>query len=188
MILSQNLRKGTVYLQNNEPLQVLDYSHQKMARGGATIRVKVKNLLSGAIVEHSYNSSEKFNEADLNNVNMQYLYSDENNVFVMDPTTYEQKSFSNSSVKALLQFLVEGETYQFVLFNDDLVNIILPKNISYTVEYTEPGFKGDTASNTLKKAKLSNGLEVMVPLFIKIGDRVKINTETGEYREREKTN
>lgn len=184
MILSQNLRKGTVFLLNSEPWVVLDYSHMKKARGSAVIRVKIKELSSGVIKNESFNSSEKFEEADLENTNYQYLYSEGNQGYFMDPDTYEQKSFDLENLGDRKIFLKEGGVFQLTLFDSKLVDINFPKSMVFKVVYTEPGFKGDTSSGALKPAKLENDLEIMVPLFINIGDRIKINTDTLEYRER----
>jgi elongation factor P len=184
MILSQNLRKGTVFKNGNDVLVVMDYAHIKMARGGATIRVKHKNLLSGVISEDTFNSSEKFEEADLENKNYQYLYDDGDKLNFMDTETYEQVSFLKEPVKDQVVFLKDGDTYQLVLYEGKLVKIELAKTMTFEVEYTEPGHKGDTSGTTLKPAKLENGIEVKVPLFINIGDKVKINTDTLEYKER----
>lgn len=184
MILSQNLRKGTVFLLNSEPWVVLDYSHMKKARGSAVIRVKIKALSSGVIKNESFNSSEKFEEADLENANYQYLYSEGSMGFFMNPETYEQKSFDLEILGDRRVFLKEGDTCQLTLFDSKLVDINFPKSMIFKVIYTEPGFKGDTSSGTLKPAKLENDLEIMVPLFINIGDSIKINTDNLEYRER----
>lgn len=186
MVLSQNLRKGTVFELNGNPLLVLDYAHIKMARGGATIRVKTKNVLNGVIEEHTFNSSEKFEEADLTNINYQYLYNDGETAFFMDPENYEQVSFPIESISDQIVFLKDGETYQLKMYGEKLVSIELPKTMEYTIEYTEPGFKGDTSGTTLKIAKLENGIEIKVPLFINIGDKIKINTDTLTYKERSK--
>lgn len=186
MILSQSLRKGTVFELRGTPLLVLDYAHIKMARGGATIRVKTKNILNGVIAEHTFNSSEKFDEADLTNTNYQYLYNDGESAFFMDAASYEQVSFPVESIADQVVFLKEGETYQLKLYDGKLVEVELPKTMEYTVEYTEPGFKGDTSGTTLKPAKLENGVEIKVPLFINIGDKIKINTDTLTYKERSK--
>lgn len=186
MILSQELRKGTVYKQGSNPYLVLNYSHTQLARGSATVRVKVKNLLTGVIQEFSHGSGEKFEEADVVTQNLQYLYSDDNTIYFMNPDTFEELNFDKESGKDLIVFLREGDTYPVSLFEKTLVKIDLPKVMSFKVTYTEPGFKGNTASNTLKKATLENGLEVNVPLFINIGDKIKINTDTLEYRERDR--
>ncbi len=185
MILSQELRKGTVYKHLGNPFIVLNYSHTQLARGSAIVRVKVKNLLTGVIQEFSYNSSEKFDTADLRNKNYQFLYSDDSLHF-MDPETYDEVSFPKDIIAERVAFLKEGDTYTLVLYEDTLVNIDLPKVMTFEVTYTEPGFKGNTASNTLKKATIENGLEILVPLFINIGDKIKVNTETLEYRERDR--
>ena len=186
MILSQALRKGTVFIHDSFPWIVLDFSHMKKARGSAVIRVKIKNLMSGVIKNDSFTSSTKFELADLENKNFQYLYKEGKNGIFMDPTDYEQKTFDLEILGDKSNFLMEGEVYQIQMFNSDCVDILLPKSLDFKVKYTEPGFKGDTSSSTLKPATLENNIEIMVPLFINIGDTVRINTDTLEYRERVK--
>lgn len=184
MILSQNLRKGTTFLLEGVPNVVLDYTHIKMARSDATIRVKVKNIKTGVIKEVTFNSSQKFDEADLENKNLQYLYDDGNALVFMDPETYEQISYDKEIIGDRTVLLTEGDSYQLQLFEGTLIDVLFPKSMNFKVSYTEPGFKGDTSSNTLKPAKLENGIEVQVPLFINIGDTVRINTDTLSYKER----
>ena len=186
MILSQELRKGTVYKHLNNPYIVLNYSHTQLARGSAIIRVKVKNLLNGVIQEFSYNSSEKFEPVDLVTKNLQYLYSDDSKLYFMDPVTFDEYNYLKDVLDKRSVFLKEGDTYPVILYENSLVTVDLPKVMSFVVTYTEPGFKGNTASNTLKKATIENGLEILVPLFINIGDKIKVNTETLEYRERDR--
>ena len=184
MLLSQNLRKGTVYVHNSDPWLVLGYWHIKSARGSATIRVRIQNLKTGVIKEDTYKSSEKFEEAAIENKNIQFLYSDDTNVYFMDPDTYEQISFDKEPVTSRIPFLKEGDSYQLLMYEGQLIDINIPKTMSYKIIYTEPGFKGDTSANTLKPAKLENGIDVQVPLFINIGDVIKINTDTLTYKER----
>ncbi|NCT55883.1 elongation factor P [bacterium] len=186
MILSQALRKGTVFIHDNSPWVVLDFSHMKKARGSAVIRVKIRNLMSGVIKNDSFTSSTKFELADLENINFQYLYKDGKNGMFMDPTDYEQKAFDLEILGDKADFLMEGQLYQIQMYNNDCVDILLPKSLDFKVKYTEPGFKGDTSSSTLKPAKLENDIEIMVPLFINIGDVVRINTDTLGYKERVK--
>ena len=186
MILSQNLRKGTAFIYQNEPWVVLDYSHLKLARSSAVIRLKIKNLLNGVIKEISLKSSDKFEEADLENKNYQFLYKQGDALFFMHPESYEQISIPVNIIEPKEVFLKEGEAYQIQFFKGNPVSILLPKNMAFKVTYTEPGFKGDTSSSTLKPATLENNLEVKVPLFINIGDTVLISTESLEYKERVK--
>lgn len=183
MLLSQNLRKGTIFVLNNAPCLVLDYTHIKLARSDAIIKVKIKNLKTGVIKEESFKSSERVKEADVENKELQFLYKEGNGAIFMDSKTYEQHSY-NLGDHINQSLLKEGESYQLNLFEGALVNIIFPKNMDLKVVYTEPGFKGDTSSSVLKPARLENGMQINVPLFINIGDVVKINTETEEYRER----
>lgn len=184
MILSQALRKGNVFILDESPWVVLDFSHMKKARGSAVIRLKIKNLSSGVIKNESFISSTKFELADLENKNYQYLYREGKNGMFMDPVSYEQKTFDLQILDNKAAFLKEGEVYQFQMFNDSCVDILLPKSLDFEVIYTEPGYKGNTSSSTLKPATLENKLEIMVPLFINIGDKIRVNTDTLEYRER----
>lgn len=186
MILSQELRKGTVYKHLDNPYIVLNYSHTQLARGSAIIRVKAKNLLNGVIQEFSYNSSEKFEPVYLVTKNLQYLYSDDSKLYFMDPVTFYEYNYLKDVLDKRSVFLKESDTYPVILYENSLVTVDLPKVMSFVVTYTEPGFKGNTASNTLKKATIENGLEILVPLFINIGDKIKVNTETLEYRERDR--
>lgn len=184
MILSQELRKGTIYKHQNNPYLVLDYSHTQLARGSAVVRVKVKNLLNGVIQDFSHNSSERFEEADVENKNFQYLYAEGSKAIFMDETSFEQFELSFDFLEGKEKFLKEGESYQLILYEDKPVGINFPKVVTLTVAYTEPGFKGDTSGNALKPATCDNGIVIKVPLFIKIGDKIKVNTDTLDYKER----
>ncbi|MBP7859394.1 elongation factor P [Patescibacteria group bacterium] len=185
MILSQELRKGTIYKYQGSPYTVLDYSHTQLARGSAVVRVKVKNLLTGVIIDFSYNSSERFEEADVENKDFQYLYSDEKFSYFMDIVSFDQVELPIETMGEKHKFLKENENYQLILYENKPVGLNLPKSATLTVNYTEPGFKGDTSGNTLKPATCENGIIIKVPLFIKIGDRIKINTDTMDYKERD---
>ncbi len=184
MILSQNLRKGIAFIYQDSPWVVLDYSHLKLARSNAVIRLKIKNLLTGVIKDISLKSSEKFEQAELQNKNLQFLYKNGESLVFMDTKTFEQLNINLDIVldKALL--LKEGQIYQVKFFNNTPVEVAFPKTMAFKVSYTEPGFKGDTTSSTLKPAKLENGLKVKVPLFINVGDTILISSDSLEYKER----
>ncbi|PIR42995.1 elongation factor P [candidate division WWE3 bacterium CG10_big_fil_rev_8_21_14_0_10_32_10] len=185
MILSQNLRNGTTFIYQNEPWVVLKYSHIKMARSDAIIKVKIKNIKTNVIKEASYNSSEKFDEVVLENVNMQYLYKDGDNLIFMNPDTFEQSAYNLEVIgDQRASLLKEGEIYQLKFIESTLVDVLIPKTMSFVIKYTEPGFKGDTSGTTQKSAILENDIEIQVPLFINIGDTVNINTDTIMYKDR----
>ncbi|MBI2414790.1 elongation factor P [candidate division WWE3 bacterium] len=180
-MLASELKTGRIFKDQEIPYQVVKYEHIKTARGGATVRVKSKNLLNGNVIEKSWGSTEKIDEADVSRGNLQYIYKDDTGYIFMSPSTYEQTTVNEEIVGESAKFLKEGETVQVLYFNDNPISIELPKSMIFEILYTEPGFKGNTVTNTYKDATLSNGTFVKVPTFIKIGDIVKINTESGDY-------
>ena len=179
-MLASDLKTGTIFKDNNAPFLVMRYEHIKTARGGATVRVKGRNLITGQVLEKSWGSSDKVEDADVTRKNVQYLYRDNGYVF-MDPDTYEQITLSEDLLGDSVRFLLEGEKAMVVYFEENPISVELPASIVFEITYTEPGFKGNTVSNAFKDATISNGSIVKVPPFIKIGDTVKIDTRTGEY-------
>lgn len=181
MLLASDLKTGKIYKEDGEPYKIEKYSHSKVARSGATIKVKSRSLLTGRLIERSYSSTDKFEEADVYNKNTQYLYVDGTNYVFMDPDTYEQFTMSLETLGDQAPYLKEGDVYQLTYFENSPVSVELPLSMEFEVTYTEPGHKGNTVTNVYKDATLDNGMETKVPLFIKIGDRVKIDTRSGEY-------
>ena len=179
-MLATELKTGTIYKEDGFPLKVEKYSHSKVARAGATVKVRARNLITGSVVDRSYTGSAKLEQADTLRKNAQYLYKDTSYVF-MDPDTYNQFSISEELLGDAKFFLSEGEMAQVLYFENDPVSVELPNTMIYEVTYTEPGHKGNTVSQVYKDATLSNGFVAKVPTFIKIGDKVKIDTRTGEY-------
>jgi elongation factor P len=180
-MLATELKTGTIYKEDNAPLLVMKYEHSKVARGGGNVKVKTRNLISGRVLDKAYSSNQKVEPADVFRKNAQYLYADNNYVF-MDPDSYEQVHVAKETIDPdTARFLKEGETVQVLYFEGNPVSIELPKSMVFEITYTEPGHKGNTVSNVLKDATIDNGSNVKVPTFIKIGDKVKINTGTGEY-------
>lgn len=179
-MLASDLKTGVIFKDTGAPFLVMRYEHIKTARGGATVRVKGRNLITGQVLEKSWGSSDKVEDADVTRKNAQYLYKDNGYVF-MDPDTYEQTTFPEDLLGDSAKFLVEGEKVQVVYFEDRAISIDLPITMTFEIAYTEPGFKGNTVSNVYKDATLTNGAVVKVPTFIKIGDVVKIDTRSSEY-------
>ena len=179
-MLATELKTGRIFKDNKQPFLVVRYEHIKSARGGANVKVKAKNLLTGAVLEKSYLASARVGDADIIRKNAQYLYKDTGYVF-MDPDTYEQFTIGEDILGEGARFLVEGENVIVMYFEGRPVSVDLPVSSVFEINYTEPGFKGNTVSNVLKEATLNNGTVVRVPTFIKIGDKVKIDTRTGEY-------
>lgn len=175
------LKTGRIFQEDGVPFQVLRYEHIKSARGGANVKVKARNLLTGNVFEKGYDASARVEDADISRGNLQYLYNDGINYIFMKPDTFEQVEVSKKIMGDSSDFLAEGDKVSVMYFDGRPIGVELPKSVIFEVTYTEPGFKGNTATSVYKEAELSNGTKVKVPTFIKIGDKIKINTETGEY-------
>ncbi|MBI2268496.1 MAG: elongation factor P [Candidatus Blackburnbacteria bacterium] len=184
MIPITDLRAGTTFLLDGQPYIVLKYTHVKMGRGSATIRVKVRNLKSGATVERTFGSGESVSSISTTKRKLQYLYMDQQNVYFMDPKTYEQVEISKNIMETQATFLKEGAEVDVLFWEDKPLSIDIPNKVTMNIIEAEPGVKGDSASNMYKQAVLENGLRIKVPLFIKTGDRVNVDTRNGEYVER----
>lgn len=180
-MMATDLKTGRIFQENNEPFQVLSYAHIKSARGGANVKVKAKNLMTGSVFEKSYLATAKVEDASVTRNNAQYLYKGGTGFIFMNPTTFEQFTISAKVLEESEKFLKEGEEVKVMYFDGKAITVELPKVVTYEISYTEPGYKGNTATNTFKEATLDNGTVVKVPTFIKIGDKVKINTVSGEY-------
>lgn len=179
-MLASSLKTGTIFKEDNAPWLVEKYEHTKTARGGATIKVMARNLLTEQVIEKRYQATSKVEDADVIRKNIQFLYKD-NGYFFMDPETYEQFRLSKEVVGESAKFLQEGEQVQIMYFEGKPVSLELPLTMIFEVAHTTPGYKGNTVSNVYKDAKLHNGTVVKVPSHIKIGDQIKINTESEEY-------
>lgn len=181
-----DLKKGTVIQLDGKPYKVTDYSQKVMGRGGSIVNVRLKNLIDGAVIPKTFKGADKIEPAEVLNKTVQYLYSDDNTFFFMQPDTFEQFELNKEIVDEASSFLKEGDEVQLQFFDDKVINIELPKNLYLQVTYTENVVKGDTTSSVLKDATLETGLIVKVPSFIKTGDVLKVDTRTGEYLERKK--
>jgi elongation factor P len=179
-VIATDLKTGVIFKENGAPYLVLRYEHVKSARGGASVKVKARNLLTDQVIEKGYTASNKVEEADITRGNAQYLYKENGFVF-MNPTTYEQFTIPEDVVGDGAKFIREGETVQLMYYEGRAVSVQLPVSMVFEVTYTEPGYKGNTVSNVYKDAELDNGAKVKVPTFVKIGDKIKIDTRTGEY-------
>ena len=186
MIPVTDLRAGTVFKDSQGVWEVSEYKHIKMGRGGATIRVKAKNLKTGSTLEKTFNSGQKVEDAEVTKKKGQFLYSDEGNIVFMEPTTFEQFSLPKSAAGGKEKFLKEGDTYELSIADETILSLEIPKLVTLSVAETGPSVKGDTVSGASKDATLENELNVKVPLFIKTGDKIKLDTRTGEYVERVK--
>ena len=184
MIIATNLKNGTTFLMNGKPYQVVKYAHQKIARGGGTVKLSVRNLETGNLKKKTLNSSLKVEEITTVKRPLQYLYKDDTSVYFMDPRSYEQIEISLVMAKDQIAFIKEGESVDVLFWDNKALSIGLPAKVVLTVKDTVPGVKGDSATNIFKPATLENGLKLKVPLFIKKGDKIRIDTRTGEYVER----
>lgn len=180
-MIASDLKTGKVFKENNAPFLVVRYDHVKSARGGAAVKVVAKNLISGSVLEKGYKAGDSVEEADVYRKNAQYLYKDSAGFNFMDPQSYDQFSIDESTIEAEGKYLKDGMTVVVVYFEDKPISIELPNSLVFEVAYTEPGFKGNTVSNVYKDAELDNGMKAKVPMFIKIGEKVKIDTRTGDY-------
>lgn len=183
MLSASELKTGVVFKDGNTPYKVEKYEHSKTARSGATIRLRVRSLLDGSVAEKVYSSVDNVSEADVYRKSVEFLYKDNFYVF-MNPETYDQIEVSEEVVGDNKFYLKENEKYTILYFEDSPVSVEVPNSLIFEVTYTEPGFKGNTVTNTLKDATLTNGMEVKVPTFIKIGDKIKVDTRSGEYMAR----
>jgi elongation factor P len=181
MIDVNALRKGTTFTRENELYKVLDYTHNKTARGSATIRVKVRNLRSGATYEKTFNGGERVEDIRLDHAEAQYLYSDGDLYYFMDTETYEQPAFNQEVVEDITPYLTENMVVKISTYEGEPIDIEIPITVELEVIETEPGFAGDTAQGATKSATVSTGLAVQVPLFINVGDVIRIDTRSGEY-------
>jgi len=180
MLSANDLKNGTFFKEDGKPYQVVKYTHVKTARAGATVKVKAKDLLTGSVLEKSYLATASVEEADIFRKNSQFLYKDTNYSF-MDPKTYEQFTVSAKIIGDAGKYLIEGETIQVIFFEDRPISVELPRTIIVEIKNTSPGVKGNSATNVFKDAEIANGTKVKVPLFIGVGDKIKINTDLGEY-------
>ena len=181
MIDTTNLKNGTVFMYYEKPYRVLQYEHIKMGRNGAVVKVKSRDLIYGAIKELSFSNNERVEEANVENRNLQYLYSDERNLYFMDSISFEQIEMPISRAEYEKKFLVEGKEFQITFFENTPLEILLSPRMFYKVAEAPSAVKGNTSTNALKYVKLENGLEIQAPQFIKAGDVVKINTTSCSY-------
>lgn len=184
MIPVTNLRAGTCFTDGKDIFQVLSYEHQKLGRGTANIKLKTKNLKTGAITEKSFISGAKVEEAVLERREVQYLYKAPSSKFqFMDPKTFEQFELNGDKIESA-SFLKEGMMVEILFYKDEPLTIELPIKMEFIVAETGPSVRGNSATNIFKDAILENGLKIRVPLFVKVGDRVLVDTRTRQYQER----
>jgi elongation factor P len=181
-----DLKKNVLITLDGEPYRVVEYAQKVVGRGGSIVNVKVKNLVTGALLPKTFKGQERIEPAEVVTRRAQYLYNDGEKYYFMDPENFEQNELSADMVGDAKDFLREGDEMEIQFYNGTAINLVLPKNIWLAVTYTENAVKGDTSSAITKDATLETGIVVKVPAFIKTGDVISIDTETYQYRERRK--
>ena len=179
-----DLKKNTLITLDGQPYKVVEYSQKVMGRGGSIVNVKVKNLITGALLPKTFKGQEKIESAEVTTRKVQYLYRDDEKFYFMDPESFEQYELSADMVGDSKDFMRDGDEMEIQFYNGTPINLTLPKNIWLAVTYTETAVKGDTTSSVMKDATLETGVVIKVPAFIKEGDTVSVDTETYEYRGR----
>ncbi len=184
MISATDLKKGITFKKDGKLYKVVKYDHQKIGRGGANVKLSLRNLETGSLEDYTFGSSNKFDEVRTEKRPLQYLYNDGNDASFMDTKTFEQVSVPLSVLGDDILYIKEGEIVDVLFAEGRALSVEIAPKVVLKVEVTAPGVKGNSATNIYKSAELENGLNVKVPLFIKVGDRVRIDTRTGQYVER----
>ena len=184
MLSLNEIKTGKVLEINSEPFLVIKTDHHKMGRGGAVLKVKMKNLINGSVLEKTYQGSDRAEEAKTGTKKANFLYKAQNEAHFMDNTSFEQFSLLLENIGDKEMFLKEGIDVDVLYFNDNPVSITLPIKMEFKVISSPPGVKGISSGNVTKQVELEGGATITAPLFINEGDIIRINTETGEYVER----
>ena len=181
-----DLKKGTIIQIDNQPYRVVDYNQKVLGRGGSIVNLRLKNIITGSVIPKTYKGAEKIEPAEVSTREVQYLYSDGDTYYFMEPESFEQFELPKDIVGEASSYLKEADMLSLQFFGEKIINVELPKNLYLEVTYTEDVVKGDTTSSVLKDATLETGKVVKVPSFIKQGDIISVDTTTGDYRERKK--
>ena len=181
MIGVTDLRKGTIFELDGGIFRVLDYHHSKPARGNAYIRIKARNLRTGATLEKTFISGERVDDVRLDHRTVQYLYADGEHYYFMDVDSYEQLALTKETLGDIVSYLTENMTLQLSSYQGRPLDIELPTTVDMEIVRSEPGVKGDTASAATKAATVATGLQVQVPLFVNVGDTIRIDTRDASY-------
>ncbi len=182
--MAGDLRNGTTFELDGNVFRVVEFQHVKPGKGAAFVRVKMKNVISGSVLERTFNPSEKLQGAEIEKKDMQYLYNDGELYYFMDNNTYDQLPLNAGQIGDALKYIKENMNVTMLSFKGSVFAVEPPMFVELEVTYTEPGFSGNTTTTSGKPATLENGLEISVPLFVNIGDKIRIDTRTGQYMER----
>ena len=186
MINASDFRNGITFEMDNGIWTIVSFLHVKPGKGAAFVRTKIKNIMTGAVVERSFNPTDKMPKAIIETKEMTYLYNDGELYYFMDTETFEQIPMTGDQVEGTINFVKEGTNVTMRFFKGAPFSVEAPNFVTLEITDTEPGFKGDTANNTYKPATMETGLTLQVPLFCNIGELIRIDTRTGEYMERAK--
>lgn len=181
MISTNQFKNGMTIDVEGKLYSIVEFQHVKPGKGGAFVRTKLKDIKSGAVIDKTFRAGEKFEQAQMTRRQMQYLYGDDSSYIFMDTETYEQLSLGRDIVSGATPFLKENEVVLVVFVDETPIGIELPTAVELEVVRTDPGFRGDTATGGTKPATLETGSVVQVPLFIQVGEKIKVDTRTGEY-------
>ncbi|HPB17252.1 MAG: elongation factor P [Clostridia bacterium] len=184
MITAGDFRNGITFEMDGVVYQIIEFQHVKPGKGAAFVRAKIRNVKSGSIVERTFNPSDKFELARMEKKDMQYLYSDGDLFYFMDVETYDQLPINGDALGDTLEFVKENEIVQILSYKGEIFGVEPPNFVVLEVTHTEPGFAGNTAQGATKPATVETGAQIKVPLFVNIGDLVRVDTRTGEYMER----
>ncbi|HXM55632.1 MAG TPA: elongation factor P [Candidatus Dormibacteraeota bacterium] len=184
MIETNDFRVGTAFEMDGKLLSIVTVEHIKLARAGAIIKAKLRNIRDGSIFEQSFRSGEKFKAVRIEKSEATYLYAEGDFHYFMDSQTYDQIPLTRSQIEDVLPFLKEGNPVGILRYEDTVIGVELPLTVDLEIAETEPGVRGDTVSGATKPARLETGASVSVPLFVNQGDRVRVDTRSGSYVER----
>ncbi|MFN8522159.1 MAG: elongation factor P [Chloroflexota bacterium] len=184
MISTGDLKKGIIIEMDRQLFSIMDYQHQKIGRGSAQVRMKIRNVRTGAISDTTVQAGSKFPRVRLEQHDMSYLYAEDSNYYFMDQQSYDQIALTPDQLGDAINYLKDGLVLQVSFYEEEPVAVDLPITVELQIVETDPGFRGDTATGGTKPAKLETGLIVQVPLFVNQGEIIKVDTRSGEYLER----
>ena len=187
MISVSDFRNGITFEMDGKVMQIVEFQHVKPGKGAAFVRVKMKNVITGAVTEPTFNPNDKYPTAYIERKKMEYSYADGNLYYFMDMETYEMTPVDKDILDSSFRFVKENDTCTVLSYKGNVFSVEAPNFVELTVTKADPGVKGDTATNVTKPATVETGAEIKVPLFINEGDRITIDTRTGEYLGRAKT-
>lgn len=184
MVSTNSFKTGMTILLDGKLQQIVEFQHVKPGKGGAFVRSKLKNVETGKVVDHTFRAGIDVEQAIVERRDLQFLYREGDDYVLMDAQTYDQQNATSAAMGDATSYLKEGDTVQVSFFDGRIVGVDLPASVTLEITHTEPGVAGNTATNATKPATLETGLEVQVPLFIEIGEQIKVDTRTGAYMSR----